>query len=267
MPNYIDPMVANEAQHDIAAKTLLNGVVLPAGQNASKDLDDALDNIFNHPNVGPFICKQLIQHLVTSNPSPAYVARVAAVFNGNGRGPRRSARRWSAPSCSTRGARRRQDRPELRPPAASGAVHRQPAAGVRRPSRDGTATSDGYLNPQASAWAWTCSGRHRSSATSRPATACPAAPACAGPSSGCFRHRRRCARAQLRQHDGVLGIAVERQRAERDLARLDAAAGRWPATRRQLVDALNRLLLHGTMSTEMRDSVISAVNAVPRPTR
>ena len=48
----------------------------------------ALDTIFNHPNVGPFICRQLIQRLVTSNPSPAYVARVAAVFNNNGTGVR-----------------------------------------------------------------------------------------------------------------------------------------------------------------------------------
>jgi hypothetical protein len=48
----------------------------------------ALDNIFNHPNVGPFIGKQLIQHLVTSNPSPAYVARVSAVFADNGQGVR-----------------------------------------------------------------------------------------------------------------------------------------------------------------------------------
>src|SRR5262249_27455612 len=83
-PNYIDPMVVNEAQHDVASKALLNGVVLPAGQGTAKDLADAIDNIFNDPNVGPFISKQLIQHLVTSNPSPAYVARVASVFDGAG---------------------------------------------------------------------------------------------------------------------------------------------------------------------------------------
>ncbi|HXM33778.1 MAG TPA: DUF1800 family protein, partial [Pyrinomonadaceae bacterium] len=70
------------------SKKLLNGVVLPAGQPATKDLNDAIDNIFNHPNVGPFIGKQLIGHLVTSNPSPAYVGRVAAVFNNNGQGVR-----------------------------------------------------------------------------------------------------------------------------------------------------------------------------------
>ena len=83
VPNYIAPMTATEAQHDTGAKTLLNGVGLRAGQNANQDLNDAIDNIFNDPNVGPFISRQLIQHLVTSNPSPAYVARVTAVFNGS----------------------------------------------------------------------------------------------------------------------------------------------------------------------------------------
>ena len=52
------------------------------------DLNDALDNVFNHPNVGPFIAIRLIQRLVTSNPSPGYVARVAAVFDDNGAGER-----------------------------------------------------------------------------------------------------------------------------------------------------------------------------------
>lgn len=63
-------------------------VTIPAGTNADDSLRMALDAVFNHPNVGPFISKQLIQRLVTSNPSPAYVGRVAAVFNNNGRGVR-----------------------------------------------------------------------------------------------------------------------------------------------------------------------------------
>lgn len=74
--------------HDTGAKTLLNGTVLPAGQTGEQDLSDALDNVFNHPNVGPFIAIRLIQRLVTSNPSPAYVQRVATVFNNNGSGIR-----------------------------------------------------------------------------------------------------------------------------------------------------------------------------------
>lgn len=82
------PMGAVEQQHDKTVKALLNGTVLPAGQMAEQDLDAALDNIFAHPNLPPFISRQLIQHLVSSHPSPAYVARVAAVFVDDGTGVR-----------------------------------------------------------------------------------------------------------------------------------------------------------------------------------
>jgi uncharacterized protein (DUF1800 family) len=87
-PNFFAPMAAVESEHDTTAKILLNGTVLPSGQTAEEDLNGALTNIFNHPNVGPFVCRQLIQHLVTSNPSPAYVSRIAAIFANNGSGVR-----------------------------------------------------------------------------------------------------------------------------------------------------------------------------------
>lgn len=74
--------------HEPGPKTLLDGHVLAAGGSAESDLEAALDNIFAHPNVGPFIGRQLIQRLVTSNPSPAYVGRVAAAFADNGQGVR-----------------------------------------------------------------------------------------------------------------------------------------------------------------------------------
>jgi uncharacterized protein (DUF1800 family) len=81
---WIGPMVAFESNHNSTAKTLLpvNGaaVTLAAGQSAETDLSDALDNIFAQPSLPPFVCRQLIQHLVTSNPSSAYVKRVADVF-------------------------------------------------------------------------------------------------------------------------------------------------------------------------------------------
>ncbi|MFN0120307.1 MAG: DUF1800 family protein [Blastocatellia bacterium] len=83
-----NPMQAWPDHHSTSAKKLLNGVTLATGQTAEKDLKDALDNIFNHQNVGPFIAKQLIQRLVTSNPSPGYVYRVATKFNNNGSGVR-----------------------------------------------------------------------------------------------------------------------------------------------------------------------------------
>ena len=86
--NYDHPMVPFESKHDSKAKTLLNGVTLPAGQSAEEDLTGALANIFAQDNVGPFVCRQLIQHLVSSDPSPAYVARISAVFADNGSGVR-----------------------------------------------------------------------------------------------------------------------------------------------------------------------------------
>ena len=81
-------LVPWEKYHDTDAKTLLDEIMLPAGQNARTDLQVALDAIANHPNVGPFIGRQLIQRFVTSNPSPAYVQRVSAVFDDNGEGSR-----------------------------------------------------------------------------------------------------------------------------------------------------------------------------------
>lgn len=81
---YIGDMVPRPAAHEERALTLLGGVTVPAGHTAPAALDAVLDSLMNHPNTAPFVGRQLIQHLVTSNPSPAYVARVAAAFN-NGR--------------------------------------------------------------------------------------------------------------------------------------------------------------------------------------
>ena len=87
--SYVTPMIAYPSFHSTSAKTFLT-TSIPATTTAdtSGELAIALDAIFNHPNVGPFVGKQLIQRLVTSNPSPAYVGRVAAVFNNNGQGVR-----------------------------------------------------------------------------------------------------------------------------------------------------------------------------------
>ncbi len=86
--NWLQPMEPWESYHDKNPKTLLDGFVTPANQTARQDMKIALDTIFNHPNVGPFIGRELIQRLVTSNPSPAYIGRVAAAFANNGAGVR-----------------------------------------------------------------------------------------------------------------------------------------------------------------------------------
>jgi uncharacterized protein (DUF1800 family) len=85
--NYNVPMEPVAAFHDRGAKTFL-GTAFPEDASAVEDLDHALDVMFNHPNVGPFVAGQLIKQLVTSNPSPAYVRDVAAAFADNGAGVR-----------------------------------------------------------------------------------------------------------------------------------------------------------------------------------
>jgi uncharacterized protein (DUF1800 family) len=103
-PNYIDPMYLSDTdKHDRTAKTLFEypgapGSFIPACSSCSTDaeriayanqsINQAIDNIFHHPNVGPFVAKLMIQHLVTGNPTPAFVGRVAAAFNNNGAGVR-----------------------------------------------------------------------------------------------------------------------------------------------------------------------------------
>ena len=100
--NYIDPMVLVTGNHDLTAKTLLSypgstttNIAACTGCNtaaittyANNSMDQALDNIFNHPSLGPYVSKNLIQQMVTSDPTPAYVGRIAAVFNDNGFGVR-----------------------------------------------------------------------------------------------------------------------------------------------------------------------------------
>jgi uncharacterized protein (DUF1800 family) len=81
-------METRQANHDTSAKSFLNGCSLPAGQTVMQDTNGVLDCLFNHPNAGPFLATRLIRGLVTSNPTPGYIQRVAMVFNDNGKGVR-----------------------------------------------------------------------------------------------------------------------------------------------------------------------------------
>ncbi len=78
---YSGDMVAVAKYHDTAERKLLSGITVPGGTAAPAALEKVLDSLMAHPNIAPFIGKQLIQHLVSSNPSAAYVARVSAAFN------------------------------------------------------------------------------------------------------------------------------------------------------------------------------------------
>ncbi len=85
-PYYFGQMIPVESEHDTTAKTIFNNITLPAGQTAEQDLDSLLDALMAQPTMAPFVCQQLIQHLVTSNPSPDYVQRISQVFDNDGTG-------------------------------------------------------------------------------------------------------------------------------------------------------------------------------------
>jgi uncharacterized protein (DUF1800 family) len=85
---FIGQMYAVESEHDTSAKTIFSNITIPAGQTAVQDLDSLLDALMAQPSMAPFVSGQLIQHLVTSNPSPQYIARVSSVFENDGTGAR-----------------------------------------------------------------------------------------------------------------------------------------------------------------------------------
>lgn len=85
--DFSTPMAMFEEWHELGGKSFLN-LSIPSGQKGMKDIEMAIDYIYKHPNVGPFIGKQLIQKIVTSNPSPSYIKKVAEIFNNNGLGVR-----------------------------------------------------------------------------------------------------------------------------------------------------------------------------------
>jgi uncharacterized protein (DUF1800 family) len=264
VPNYIDPMVPNEAQHDRDAKTLLNGVTLSSGRTTTQDLNDAIDNIFNHSNVGPFLSKQLIQHLVTSNPSPAYVERVASVFDGGEGG--------------SRGDLTAVVRAILLDPEARGDVKTEGNYGrLRHPiqfvtnvlrafgarSADGNGESDGYLNPQSVTLGMDLFRPPSVFSYFSPGTVVPGTAGVRGPEFGVFTTS-----TALRRFNFVNTMVFSRIPVSTnapsgtaiDFTPLLPMAGNPSA----LVDYLDVLLLHGSMSDQMRSSIAQAVSAVAR---
>lgn len=82
--SFLEPMQMFEDFHEQGEKHIIGGHVIPAGQTGMEDIDEAISVLFIDPNTAPFVCHQLIQRLVKSNPTPEYVDRVASVFNDNG---------------------------------------------------------------------------------------------------------------------------------------------------------------------------------------
>lgn len=264
--NFQDPMVqspSNENNHDKTEKLLLSGVTLPANQTAAKDLEDALDNIFNHPNVGPFIARQLIQNLVTSNPSPAHVARVATVFNDNGAGVRGDMR--AVVRAVLLDAEARNDAPaaveygRLREPALflTGVLR---AFNARAFSGTAGSTSDGYLNPLSEAMGQSIYRPPTVFSYFAPDYQTPGT-SILGPEFGIISSSTVLARANAMNALVFNGITTTADAPNGTRLSFDTLLP-LASTAGGLADELNRVLMHGTMSTAMRDSIISAVNAI-----
>ena len=139
-PYWIGPLESADSDHDQNPKTILDGVVLPAGQTAAKDLNDSLQMIVNDSNVGPFLCLRLIQQLVTSNPSPAYMTHCSAAFADNGSGQRGDLKAVVKAILLDSEARRGDDPTQL---AASDGKLKEPILFITGILRELNATTDG----------------------------------------------------------------------------------------------------------------------------
>ncbi|HXG83276.1 MAG TPA: DUF1800 domain-containing protein [Pyrinomonadaceae bacterium] len=269
-PNYKDPMILNQNNHDVTAKTLLAypGAVnqtIAANTNGTTEMNQALDNIFNHPNVAPFVSRILIQNLVTSDPTPAYVGRVAAVFNNNG--------------SNARGDLKAVVRAVLLDPEARGNVKTDPNYGkLREPvqlatnifrqfnvrSADGAAQSDGYVNPQVATMGQNAFNSPTVFNYYSPDYIVPGT-ALNGPEFGILTTGTAIARANFvntfvfsRVNGGTtnapFGTSI-------DLSEMQALAAA-DASGNRLLDALDTKLMHGTMSSQMKNTILAAVQAV-----
>lgn len=292
--NWRDPLVPRGGQnHDAGAKTLLNGTAIAActsttsAQNvacAQSDMTAALDNISNHSNVGPFISKQLIQHLVTSNPSPAYVERVARVFNNDCSG-------LYPQGCSggIRGNLKMVVQAILLDPEARGDIKTDPNYGkLREPAQyisgflrafnvksfDKTTTSDGVLgNGSTTNFTGTIDQPIYQPPTVfsyyQPGYEVPGTKIL-GPAFGILSTSTTLRRANdintlvytgVGTNTSPTATSPDRPRGTSiDISNLEALAVN--PNDGQVVDVLNALLFHGTMSTQMRTSIITAMNAL-----
>jgi uncharacterized protein (DUF1800 family) len=268
VPNYRDPMrvrvdtQGREDYHDKGSKTLLNGFQLPAGQSQVTELNDAIDNIAFHPNVAPFIGKQLIQHLVTSNPSPAYVARISAVFTGSANSPTQLYEVVRAILLD----------PEARGDSINPATQpdygklREPAQFITNLLRAFNATSDGVLtslNVNGSAIGAADMNQDIFNAPSvfsfYPPTARVPGEIALGPQFGIFSSLTSLRRANFANRIIFFNIPAASPNRPTGTS-IDLSAWNFLASNPdKLVEELNQFLLHGSMSAEMRESITAAV--------
>ena len=274
VPNYRDPMRVRvsggfEDYHDKGPKTLLNGFELPGGQSQTQELNVAIDNIAFNPNVAPFISKQLIQHLVTSNPSPAYVTRIASVFASNSSSPTQLYDVVRAILLDT------EARGDFIDPATQpnyGKL-REPVQSITNLLRAFEATSDGVLNSLnvgGSVFGSADMSQDVFNAPSvfsfYPPTARVPGENALGPQFGIFSSLTSLRRANFANRvifSNIPAAPPNRPTGTSiDLSPWDPLA----SNPDQLIEALNQLLLHGAMSAEMRDAVKIAVQSIPAST-
>ena len=259
--NYLGDMVYFDTHHDTGTKLLLNNKTLVAGQTTQKDLTDALDNIFNDSNVGPFIGRQLIQFLVTSNPSPQYVARIAAVFNDNGagvRGDMRAVIRAILLDAEARG--------DMKTDLAYGKL-RDPAVYAASVARAFGAKTDGvYLNAQSGTMGQAVYTPGSVFNFFPPDFKLPGSATLDAPQFGVLNTTTTVARLNFinalfysasgippdASVPGSIGTKI-------DLTGFTAFASA-PAT---LVDRVDALMTHGTLTSTEKNSIVTAINAVP----
>ena len=256
--NYLGTMLAIDANHEFGTKVLLSGVVAPANMTVQQDLEFSHRNIFNHPNVGPFIGKQLIQKLVTSDPSPGYAARVTAAFNDNGLGQRgdlRAVLRAILLDPEARGARKID--------AGYGKLI-EPVLFLTSAARAAGASSDGVYLRNASAGLAQFVFYAPSVFNFYPFDYVVPGTQLLGPEFGVQTATTAINRTNVASTlvfapiyadssvYGATGTAI-------DLAPYQAVA----ADAGALADRLDRNLLNGTMSAAMRNAIVTAVNAAP----
>ncbi|NTX06896.1 DUF1800 family protein [Myxococcus sp. CA040A] len=256
-PTYAAPMMDCAVNHNSTSKELLRGVWTTANGTPRQHLKEALDNVFDDPNLPPFICKQLIQHLVTSNPSPEYVQDVVNIFKNNGsdvRGDLRAVIRRILQHDEARGPV---------PPAAQLATFghlRSPALHVTTLVRGlkGTLDTTGTLDPGAKLSSWSQSmGQYVPQPPSVFSYYPPNAPApggggLLGPEFAILDTATVTARANV-THDLLFAAATANAGVLIDLDIL-------PVNSSDTVQWLNRYFLHGTMSPELRDIVLNAIS-------
>ncbi|HEY4837368.1 MAG TPA: DUF1800 family protein [Candidatus Acidoferrales bacterium] len=259
---FLGPMELFENNHDLGSKTLLLGTVLPAGQTGTVDLQDALDNIFNHPNLPPFVSGLLIQHLVTSNPSPAYVSRVANVFEsgtfqGIGSGQRGDMQAVIAAILLDPEARRG-DNPATA--VATDGHLREPILYVANVLRAFGATTDGAQPVNYATNMGQAPMRSGSVFNFFPPNYIIPGTTMLGPEFDLQTTATALVRINF-----VNSFAFSSLGAGTTVS-FGTYANMASSNPGAMVDALNALLLHGTMSATDRADILAAVNAVPAGT-